>query len=85
VAQGEPRANPSLQGEESRGSLHSSSSRPSSLVLVGCLLVEERRSDLRVCAEQAASITSVALLPENPNHESDLSLVVQCEDPEGTR
>jgi len=28
-------------------------------------------------------ITSVTLLPENPNHESDLSLVVQCEDPEG--
>ena len=29
------------------------------------------------------TITSVTLLPENPNHESDLSLVVQCEDPEG--
>jgi len=28
-------------------------------------------------------ITSVTLLPENPNQESDLSLVVQCEDPEG--
>jgi len=28
-------------------------------------------------------ITSATLLPENPNHESDLSLVVQCEDPEG--
>jgi hypothetical protein len=29
------------------------------------------------------TITSATLLPENPDHESDLSLVVQCEDPEG--
>jgi len=28
-------------------------------------------------------ITSVTLLPEHPDHESDLSLLVQCEDPEG--
>ena len=28
-------------------------------------------------------ITSVTLLPESPDHESDLSLVIQCQDPEG--
>jgi len=29
------------------------------------------------------TITSVTLLPEHPDHESDLSFLVQCEDPEG--
>jgi hypothetical protein len=43
----------------------------------------EERATSGSAQNRPPTITSVALLPENPDHDSDLSLVVQCEDPEG--
>jgi hypothetical protein len=55
------------------------------LFLLGGILSCQREGQRGVTSKPNSPpiITSVTLLPENPNHESDLSLLVQCEDPEG--
>jgi len=54
------------------------------LLWVGVLACgREERATSGAPQNNPPTISSVTLLPENPNHESDLSLVVQCQDPEG--